>query len=143
MTLPFGENCIEYADRRKKVVVKENKKEFIVHNNQEKLIAVYHVDGCLIKTTKCCDYLVLILEDRLAHFVELKGTDIEKAVDQLNASLDQLQSSLKGNNIHAWIISSRVKTPAIKSSKVIKLQKRLKQLNGKLEIATNKVVIDV
>lgn len=143
MTIPLGERCIKFADRRKNAVVEENKKEFIVRNSKEKLIIAYHVDGCLIKQGKCCDYLVIITEDRVAHFIELKGTDIEKAVEQLNISIDQLLSALKGNKINAWIVSSRVKTPAIKSTKIMKLQKKLKQLNGKLEITTNKAIIEV
>lgn len=143
MTFPLGERCIKFADRRKNAVVEENKKEFIVRNPKEKLIIAYHVDGCLIKQGKCCDYLVIITEDRVAHFIELKGTDIEKAVEQLNISIDQLLSALKGNKINAWIVSSRVKTPAIKSTKIMKLQKKLKQLNGKLEITTNKAIIEV
>ena len=29
MTIPLGERCIKFADRRKNAVVEENKKEFI------------------------------------------------------------------------------------------------------------------
>lgn len=139
----FDKECLEFYDRRKMASVEELGKELRVENESEKEIAVYRVDGCLIQQNQCCDYLLLIIEDKCAYFIKLKGSHIEKAIKQLNASIDKFYPKLSTYKINAWIISSKARTPALRSSHMIKLKQRLKKLKGSLHIETRRAFFRV
>ena len=128
--------CKEFCDTRKTIVVKEsgNKQEYRVTNDTGKEICKIKVDGCLIKDVERCDYLILSCEDKSAFFVELKGHDLQKALSQIDSSINKLKDEipeLQEFKIYARIVLNRNPTPDINSSIEIKLKKRLKQQNGK------------
>ena len=125
--------CKEFCDTRKTIVVKDsgNKQEYRVTNDNGKEICKIKVDGCLIKEGERCDYLILSCEDKSAFFVELKGHDLQKALSQIDSSINQLMTEIKEFKIYARIVLNRNPTPDINSSIEIKLKKRLKQQNGK------------
>ncbi len=125
--------CNEFCDTRKTIVVKDsgNKQEYRVTNKNGKEICKIKVDGCLIKESERCDYLILACEDKSAFFVELKGHDLKKAIGQIDSSLTNLITEIKEFKIYARIVLNRNPTPDINSSIEIKLKKRLKQQNGK------------
>lgn len=70
------------------IVVKENRREFrIVNNNRKKLLEV-KVDGCLISIEgKRCDWLLIEIDSNHAHFIELKGCEIKEAFKQLENTI--------------------------------------------------------
>lgn len=75
---------------RRVIVVKENGKEYRLALNPTKACAAYQVDGYIVKEGNKCDKLVMAAMD--AHgwmeiFVELKGRDIEHAIKQLEATV--------------------------------------------------------
>jgi hypothetical protein len=125
--------CQEFCDSRKTIVVKDsgNKQEYRVTNNNGKEICKIKVDGCLIKESERCDYLILSCEDKSAFFVELKGHDLKKAIVQIDSSLTNLMTEIKEFKIYARIVLNRNPTPDINSSVEIKLKNRLKKHNGK------------
>jgi hypothetical protein len=128
--------CKEFCDTRKTIVVKDsgNKQEYRVTNDNGKEICKIKVDGCLIKEGERCDYLILSCEDKSAFFVELKGHDLQKALSQIDSSINKLKDEipeLQEFKIYARIVLNRNPTPDINSSIEIKLKKRLKQQNGK------------
>ncbi|MTJ18808.1 MULTISPECIES: hypothetical protein [unclassified Dolichospermum] len=125
--------CQEFCDSRKTIVVRDsgNKQEYRVTNNNGKEICKIKVDGCLIKESERCDYLILSCEDKSAFFVELKGHDLQKALSQIDSSINKLMTEIKEFKIYARIVLNRNPTPDINSSIEIKLKKRLKQQNGK------------
>ena len=128
--------CKEFCDTRKTIVVKDsgNKQEYRVTNDNGKEICKIKVDGCLIKEGERCDYLILYCEDKSAFFVELKGHDLQKALSQIDSSINKLKDEipeLQEFKIYARIVLNRNPTPDINSSIEIKLKKRLKQQNGK------------
>ena len=114
-------------------VASGKKTEFILNNNSNKIINQYIVDECLLKSKlreEKCDYLFRIEEIRTAYFIECKGSDILKAVDQLNSTLDVLENDLPEYILKAKIVPTKVYAPNMVTSSYRKLRKRL---NGNLE----------
>lgn len=58
-----------------------------------------------------CDYLFLIQEVKTAYLVECKGSDILKAVEQLNSTIDILRNDLLEYTLKAKIIPTKVYAP--------------------------------
>lgn len=84
------DKCTETI-HHKIITVEENKKKFIIENNNAKKVNRVKVDGCLIDNQKeKCDYLFEIYDEVniiLVIYVELKGKDIKKAYDQLVSTI--------------------------------------------------------
>jgi hypothetical protein len=79
---------------------------------------------------KQCDYLFLSCDTNLAFFIELKGSDLLQAIDQLDQSIDRYRHRVAGFAINARIVLSRVQTPDIRSSKRLRFEKKIKDLGG-------------
>ena len=69
-----------------KIVCKENKSKFIGINEQRKLIFKIKVDDMKFKGYKC-DWLLINTEMNNAFFIELKGSDIEHGIEQIENSI--------------------------------------------------------
>ncbi len=80
---------------RLRVGVSENGKRYRLATNGEEESVVYTVDGNIVKEGQRCDKLVLVRrsprdvqpEQWTETFVELKGVDINHAIDQLRQTL--------------------------------------------------------
>lgn len=75
---------------RKVIVVKENGKEYRLTLEPPKPCVAYQVDGYIVKEGNKCDKLVLAVMDAdrwVETFVELKGRNIEHAIKQLEATI--------------------------------------------------------
>lgn len=77
---------------RQRLSLKEQRTVYCAEFGERRESVVYHVDGDIITEGYKCDFL--ILADRkdnkrswLGVFVELKGTDVEHALQQLEATL--------------------------------------------------------
>lgn len=84
----------EKIDTSKEVIRQENGRKVIVKNPKSWEIGVVQVDDCLITDTKRCDWLFRLPENKKlkngvcsAKLVELKGSDVQKAFSQLDATL--------------------------------------------------------
>ena len=75
----------------KLLVVKENKCKCVFSNPNQHLLTKIKVDGCQITDGIRCDYLILD-HCHNEYFVELKGKDLPHAVEQLEASIQQLSA---------------------------------------------------
>jgi hypothetical protein len=71
------------------ILVRERKSRFRILNPSNKNIEKVKVDGCLItgNQEKRCDWLFALPADQRVLYVELKGSDIEKAAEQLEATV--------------------------------------------------------
>lgn len=133
---PFDTKCAEFEDARQSVVLRDqkSKSEYRGENRARKSLVCLRVDGCLINTiqVKKCDYLLLVCSDNIANFIELKGTDIKTAIEQLASSvrltIEQLQQ--KGfAAVNAKLVLSR--TPKIFPAKEwLDLRDLMKSYNG-------------
>jgi hypothetical protein len=131
-------DCIIYSGHKKNCPVSQNGRIFRLLNNSGFQLTVYEVDPCLIKDNneQKCDYLFIVdkKQECAAYFVELKGTGLTVAINQILNSIDILYKSLHEHKIHARIVGKRV-TPNIKSRRA-KLDEKVKQFGGDLKIAS-------
>lgn len=130
------ENCFEFTGQENKIVTCTDAKsstKYIYQNDSQDILSKYKVDGCLIDDEDSkCDFLLLNCTKGISYFVELKGSDLIKAVEQIDRSINVLHKDFKEYSVEARIVLTRVNTTDLKSSKLIRLESRLKKLNGKL-----------
>ena len=84
------EACLDFNDKRSKAVFKDRGSglsKFNAINQSSKTIKGLRVDDCLIKDGLKCDYLLIIEAEEKLYFIELKGSDLVKAVDQINTKI--------------------------------------------------------
>jgi hypothetical protein len=127
--------CEKFSGKHKQVVFKDDKvsRKYIGKNSNQKDLIGLRVDDCLIKEGQKCDYLLININDKTLYFIELKGSDLIKAIDQIDRTLDILLPRIEHQIVNGRVVLSRVSTPDLVSSRYIKLKKRLKDLNGTLE----------
>jgi len=92
---------IVFSDKKSKCVFK-------IKNDQQRQIERHKVDGCLIKgeELKKCDWLAVDVASRCEIYIELKGKNIDKAVERLCASVDQLSTKKTAKKL-AYVIATR------------------------------------
>jgi hypothetical protein len=132
----FNEDCLIWNDNRKLITVSENGRTFKGDNKQQYEFSLFRVDDCIIsdKTVGKCDYLLLNCSEQVAYFIELKGSDLIKAITQIDSSITLLLKTIEDFKIiNARVVLTKVKTPSTNSSYEIKLKKKLKNLGGTLE----------
>lgn len=128
--------CFEFIKQKNKVVTCSDKKpstKYIYTNNSLDELSKYIVDGCLIDDDGAkCDFLLLNCNKEISYFIELKGSDLIRAVEQIDRSIDILHKDFKSFSVEARIVLTRVNTTDLKSAKLIRLESKLRKLNGKL-----------
>lgn len=75
----------------------------------------YRLDGDLFCYTKCCDFLLLDDTKRNAYFIELKGSNVDEAVAQLEAGEQMCRAELSGYECYYRIVHSKARTHTIKN----------------------------
>ncbi len=109
------------------------KTAFRLENNSKKIIDKYIVDDCLLREKQReekCDYLFNIKKDKIAYFIECKGSDILKAVAQINSTLNILENNFFDYILKGKIVATKVYSPDIRTGSYKQLRQRLK---GNLE----------
>ncbi len=128
----FGKNYKKYR-KRERIVLEENKCKYIGINKSLKKFYNYKVDGDLISSNtkpERCDFLVIFTSDdkdsdNKAYFIELKGTNISKALEQIIATFknEDIIFELKNHKYYARVISKR-HPPNIRNQKDILKHKK-------------------
>ena len=92
------------------IVVKEKRSSFQLRNPQRLSIKKIQVDGCLIDDDReRCDWLLVVGNDNTrALYIELKGSDIDKAIKQLTATLIYTKSDFVEAKRECFVVSTRV-----------------------------------
>ena len=103
------------------MTLKENKSKFII-KNANNLVKIL-VDGCAIKDGIRCDYLVKV-QDKLEIFIELKGQDIEHAINQIERSIQILSSDRNNFPKQSYVVCTR---SPMQSPEIQLIQKRFKK----------------
>ena len=92
MTCKPFDNCFDFESQNIKIVTFTDMKSsttYTYENNSLNTLTKYRVDGCLINDERPkCDYLLLNCSKKKSYFIELKGSDLIKAVEQINSSID-------------------------------------------------------
>ena len=119
------------CEERQRIIVSRDKRTRREHravNPDSCHVSQYNIDGNVVSDSSIrCDYLVMNEDRRNAYLIELKGSDIEHALDQLEVTAERLQKQLQGYCIRYRLVCSRVRTQAIRS---IKYRKFCKKHNG-------------
>lgn len=107
------------------IVSCENKKTHRANNNNKNSVFQYKIDGDIISTTspeRRCDYLLENETKRTVYLIELKGTDVQHAVEQIEATIKKFGSILGSYTIMPRIIY-RGNTHGVNSSRVVKFKR--------------------
>jgi len=135
------EKCTE-SSKNKIIAVTENNRKLIINNPSARQVDKIKVDGCLIKDGIRCDYLFEIDKPcSKAIYLELKGCDIKKAYEQLDATLSKLKDRHKNIDKECYIIASRIPKAGTQVQQLkVSL---LKNQSAKLSFKTNQASIDL
>ena len=95
MNLPLSDFKSACEEKQKRIVSREKSKEHIAINDNDCLVRQFKIDGYVItENIKKCDYLVLNDDKFTAYFIELKGTDITGAIEQIENTVEKLKKDL-------------------------------------------------
>lgn len=129
-------------EQRSIVVCKDKgKNRYIYENQSNDFLSKYRIDGGLITNGAKCDFLLLNCnEEQHSYFIELKGSDIIHAIEQIDRSIDILKPQLGDSKIFARIVLTRVNTPELENHpKYLHLKKKVESLNGNLKKQTREL----
>jgi hypothetical protein len=123
---PFHDNpnCQLQANTSLYFVAKDKRatSEYRIQNPQHKFVVKLQVDGCLISSNnqRKCDFLFLACEQEkegIAYFVELKGSNLSDAIDQIKSTIELLYPKLSDFSFRCRIIQTRTPPTQVISQK--------------------------
>jgi hypothetical protein len=111
------------------VTVSEKNKRFVVENKKHLEIHKTQVDDCLFDVqVEKCDWIIHYHDqDNRAHYIELKGSDIEKGYSQLRSTLRLTQERFAQHEKRCHIVCHHVPKAGPKAQQ---LAKRFKKETG-------------
>ncbi len=110
------------------------------YNRDKVHVTQYKIDGIVITTGTRCDFLLMNEEAKTAYLIELKGSDLVTAAEQLAATELALSRELSSYNLYYRIVANKCRTQEICSSAYRKYQIRWK---GKLMQKTGVIEEDI
>ena len=133
------ETCISQTTDSQ-IRFEENKRKIIFLNPQRLPYERVDVDGCTINDGVRCDKLLLSADEREERYVELKGTDVMHAIDQLEETIKRLGEYT--DNRHAYVISTNV-APAINTSRQAKIKYFKERYCAELKIQEKQLTVSL
>lgn len=106
----------------------ENRCTHIAKNPSHKCVRQFRVDGEVFpagNAPKRCDYLLLNDTDQRSYYIELKGSDVLRAIEQIESSISLIGPSIKEYEIFCRIIF-RTSTHEVTGADAIRWKKRRK-----------------
>ncbi len=100
----FGECETVVTDPR--IVLREKRSRICFLNPRRARVRKIVIDGCVIQDGLRCDHL-LIDAVPVEHFVELKGSNVRHALDQLEATIKQVSADAEAAVKRAYVLSAR------------------------------------
>lgn len=99
--------CLE--TKRCPLVLKEKRSQIRIESRLDILFDKIKVDGCQITDDRSrCDYLLIQKDNGKEYFVELKGTNINHAIQQIEATIPRLSKNPKRQNKLCFVIATEV-----------------------------------
>ena len=118
----------------------ENKRKIVFENPSRLSYERVDVDGCTINEGVRCDKLLLSADEREERYVELKGTDVIHAIDQLEETIKRLGEYT--DNRHAYVISTNV-APAINTNRQAKIKYFKEKYCAELKIQEKQLTVSL
>lgn len=99
-------SCITET-RDSQIKFEENRRKIIFANPSNLKYLKVKVDGCAIRDNSIrCDYLLVSDDEKEERYVELKGTDVMHAIDQIEATIKRIGEYT--DNRHSYVICTGV-----------------------------------
>ena len=124
----FGECEKTRSDSR--IVLREMRSVICFLNPSRKEIREVRIDGCVIRDGLRCDYLLIV--DSTEHYVELKGSDVDHAVKQIETTIRRISADATRLAKHSYIVSSRC--PALSPQIQVWKSRFKKEFNSSFQI---------
>ncbi len=119
----FNSLCNDHAP----IIVSQddrNPQKHVANNVKKSYVTHYKIDGVVIQDGNRCDFLLLNEDTKIAYLIELKGSDLSKAAEQLEATEKKLSQELNAYSKRYRIISNKCKTTEINHSSYLKYKKK-------------------
>ena len=117
----------------------EHGRKFTLRNNHRECIAEVKVDKGMVPQSAQeprADYMLIRCLHNIVYIIELKGSDVAKACEQIFSTINKLSDLLRATQIEARIVCSRAPTPDLRSTHFIRLEKHCRHSGGKLRVET-------
>ena len=126
------------CERNAKIIVSRDvgDREHRGNNPRQCYVTHYRIDGVIITDGLRCDFILMNEDDKRAYLIELKGSKLSDAAQQLEATEVSLKKHLMGYALRYRIVASRSKTQQIESADFKKYRERWKSA---LIYKTNKI----
>jgi len=132
-----------YYTANRIVSVSENKRTFKIINNSSHNINKVIVDGCYIATGSKCDFLFEIINNHSniidVFYVELKGSDIPHAIEQLENTINNCTHIHGRYNKSSYIVASKFP----KSGTASQVLKKKFKKNNNMQLYINTKIKEV
>ena len=129
--------------RQKKVVSAEKKNEHILYNESGCNVYQYHIDGGIVQTRtgERCDYIVEVdmIPKSKAYIIELKGSDLEKAISQVLTTMNVFKTQLSGYIQLPRIIMRKVPTHEIHGNRYREFKRKFPDAVVSCQSYTDKI----
>ena len=125
--LRLPSHCDIFAE---KIISNENKSTHIAKNVDKCKVRQIRIDGDMLKRAENgyrADYLLLNINKKTAYIIELKGSDIMHAFEQIENSDKNLRKALREYVIH-WRVVYNSRSLKMRSNKINKYLKNHIQL---------------
>lgn len=118
-------HCSEVVNHTE-IKCEEKKSKIIFLNPNRHNINKIKVDGCQItdQNKPKCDYLLIHTDTEIEYYVELKGHDVKRGLEQIEATIPRLSKSADKQEKYCFVIS--VRCPQI-DTQIQNLEKALKR----------------
>ena len=89
---PDGQECSTWPADQKIALSGKHTTTLYLLNPEKQRVEKIEVDGCAITQGLRCDWLVRVEDGKEEIFVELKGSDVSRAIKQLTATIGRLST---------------------------------------------------
>lgn len=117
----FDEKYSSCSKKQSIVVSKENGNQHILNNKSLCNVYQYRIDGGIISSAEGerCDYIVEAKKTPkyYAYMIELKGSDLNKAISQIQSTINMYRDNLKEYVIFPRIVIHKTSTHDIRGKK--------------------------
>lgn len=138
----FDKSKSSCAESQSIVVSEEKGKKHRVNNTSRLPIYQYHIDGDIINdlNVQKCDYIVEVTKDKpVAFIIELKGSHLSEACNQIISTIERFKHKLNGYNVQPRIIIGKINTHAVNGSEYRRLRKAYPQTRLEVKKCTDTV----
>src|SRR5438045_331972 len=109
MKSPDGRECSAFHQHKKIVLDGKRTTKFYLLNPSQRRVEQIVVDDCAIMAGQRCDWLIRLNDDTSKEeiYVELKGSDVYHAVEQLRSTIPQLSANSSKFKKRCFVVFTR------------------------------------